>query len=430
MPATQVETVLLGRLGNQLFIMMCLLAECLRRKNLRLVLYSYHDENLWPADVPRKLLATHAQTTLLTFRRPRHTVIEGLPPGQQRAIAAQQRHNDDEDEPTGYKPLHIKPPQTLVTGYRQHFNYFADHWPLLHKTLFVDALPPLTSSVPEDTVAVHVRRGDYAPLPHLHPILGDGYYVTALNTHFADNAKRIMVFCEPGSRDQVRAELFPLLHTACTWAESVEMFTDDTMSPLDEMRYMGTARMLVIANSSYSWWAGLLAATTTQDAKVVMPDEWFGVGAPRQWTKAMCAPPHFVVHPVWRPCPLAPAMQLTTWPDPVEVWRHACADPIPNLARDLTLLTADGRRVLMLPQIVFSGDKPRKYPKDVEAASARAAVWITTVHDRDVSPARLCFDLWTIMRAPANQTQFRNCIPERGTGVLSHMRNSFFAARH
>jgi hypothetical protein len=188
------------------------------------------------------------------------------------------------------------------------------------------------------------------------------------------------------------------------------------MTAMDELRYMGTARMLVIANSTFSWWSGLLASTEHgRNATIVLPDEWFGVAALSRWCNKMCTPPQFVHHPVSRPCALVPSLRLISWPDPCEV-RVYDGTPAPDAERDFTVATGDGERALILVPTKIDRRFQHLLPPQLLCNEDKAK-WSTTVLAKDPFSQLLLFELWQLLRLPKTETQFRNyidCVTDNG----------------
>ena len=116
-----------------------------------------------------------------------------------------------------------------------------------------------------DSVAVHVRRGDY--LEHrAFQVCDEGYYRRAM----ARMRARV-----PGAR-------FFFFSDDPAWCQ--ETFGSDKdvrvvdsgvagANPLHDLWLMGRASHHVIANSSYSWWAAWLGQGDRQ--VVLMPDRWY-----------------------------------------------------------------------------------------------------------------------------------------------------------
>ena len=169
------------------------------------------------------------------------------------------------------------PRDCMLFGYFQTPRYFEDIESSLRDELRMDGLGLETGreELAENlrspgSVAVHVRRGDYAGNTVLD-VCGMDYYLEAM--------RRL--------RESLPKPRFHIFSDDPAWCET--RFTGDDIviipggntrqSPLIDLHSMSLANHHVIANSSYSWWAAWLGKKPGQ--RVLMPHEWFrGVHTP------------------------------------------------------------------------------------------------------------------------------------------------------
>lgn len=115
-----------------------------------------------------------------------------------------------------------------------------------------------------ETVAVHIRRGDYAgdeKARAVHGVLGDDYYERALALiRRAVPGARIKVFSDDAGVAGERA--------AAWGGEAVA-----GVSALEDLWLMSRCRHHVIANSSFSWWSAWL--DRREDGLRIAPRQWF-----------------------------------------------------------------------------------------------------------------------------------------------------------
>ncbi|MEI8341738.1 MAG: alpha-1,2-fucosyltransferase [Verrucomicrobiota bacterium] len=114
------------------------------------------------------------------------------------------------------------------------------------------------------SVAMHVRRTDYAGNPNLD-LCNVEYYRRAMNR----------------LRNSMSDVRFYIFSDNPKWCEKhyighdVEVVNHQkSPSALTDLHLMSLANHHIIANSSYSWWAAWLGKKTGQ--KVLMPSRWFG----------------------------------------------------------------------------------------------------------------------------------------------------------
>ena len=128
-----------------------------------------------------------------------------------------------------------------------------------------------------ESVAVHVRRGDY-----LNPLLGwinlgVNYYREAIKfvKKHVDGPIELLFFSD--DEDYVRSNLIP---------EIGGSFVDARMGAVADLMLMKSCKHHVIANSSFSWWAGWL--NNNPRKVVVAPSKWnvsekYGAKCPSEW---------------------------------------------------------------------------------------------------------------------------------------------------
>lgn len=161
------------------------------------------------------------------------------------------------------------PSDCMLFGYFQSPLYFRDIENTLRKELLcllnegsdVHKVDEVTHN---DSVAVHIRRGDYLQHPSLQ-VCGPAYYRSAIS-HMRKRIKgaRFLIFSDD--------------HTWCRneFTDSDQRVIDSgdlRSNPLHDLHLMSKASHHIISNSTYSWWAAWLAKRNGQ--QVLMPDRWF-----------------------------------------------------------------------------------------------------------------------------------------------------------
>lgn len=166
------------------------------------------------------------------------------------------------------------PDDVCLFGYWVSERYFADIDDIIRQEFrFRDPPSPANALRLEqlrscESVAVHVRRGDYASDPALtsiHGLCGPDYYSRA-----ADEIRK-----------RVRDPVFLLFSDDLDWAvENLDLGGETLVvdenrgeaSPQD-LRLMSTARHNIIANSGFSWWGAWL--NPNPEKIVCTPRRWF-----------------------------------------------------------------------------------------------------------------------------------------------------------
>ena len=119
------------------------------------------------------------------------------------------------------------------------------------------------SNLKEETVAVHVRRGDYSKNGFY--LLDDGNYYKKALSHFSKDS-RLMVFSDDlkAAKDLKTFIDFPNI----TWVDEGQF---------ESLYLMTRCKHHVIANSSYSWWGAYLSKNGSSESEgiVTAPLTWF-----------------------------------------------------------------------------------------------------------------------------------------------------------
>lgn len=161
------------------------------------------------------------------------------------------------------------PANVYLNGYWQSEKYFSEIRDLLIQRLsikpeYLQNTEPYLSLIKKttETVALHIRRGDYVSLSsakEFHGVCGVEYYQKAA-TMFSEKAQ-LLVFSD--DLDWCRANL--------RFKQPTELI--NTGSTYSDFYLMKNCQHQIIANSSFSWWAAWL--NTNPSKKVIAPKKWF-----------------------------------------------------------------------------------------------------------------------------------------------------------
>ena len=174
-----------------------------------------------------------------------------------------------------------------LTGYWQSPKYFQAY----RSTLCEELVPKRLSSQAKqlqslilseaDSVALHIRRGDYVSDPDAHAILGVlpmSYYECALQTIYGHiQNPRFFIFSD--DHDWIRSNL----------SLDIEFTCIKTNTDYEDLFLMSQCKHCITANSTFSWWAAYL--NNNENKLVVAPQRWFKDGSlcskdliPKSWT--------------------------------------------------------------------------------------------------------------------------------------------------
>lgn len=118
----------------------------------------------------------------------------------------------------------------------------------------------------ENSVGIHIRRGDYLKNWKYRGLCGIDYYQKAI-AYILEHIKSPKFFLFSDDINWVKENISPLLKgydvTFVNWNHNINSYKD--------MQLMAMCKNLIIANSSFSWWAAYL---NQNNPIVVAPEKW------------------------------------------------------------------------------------------------------------------------------------------------------------
>lgn len=114
-------------------------------------------------------------------------------------------------------------------------------------------------------VALHVRLGDYVSLPSAAAVHGvdlRDYYRRAIRQICGDRTSDYQFYIFSDDKD-------PVSYLGLEALKGARVFSGRLDDPYTDLVMMAQASHLVMANSSFSWWAGCLG-----EGKTYAPDQW------------------------------------------------------------------------------------------------------------------------------------------------------------
>lgn len=158
-----------------------------------------------------------------------------------------------------------------LDGYFQSYRYFEEIIPELRK---IFKTPNVTHW---NSIAVHVRRGDYLLYPDKHPVLPiAAYYRPAIQWIVSEH--------------HWKPDDFEIIVYSDDYLWCLENFTKENIGyhchvkfsgdehPVNDLYAMTMAQDIVIANSSFSYWGAILNPNNSKIVVAPDKDGWFGLG--------------------------------------------------------------------------------------------------------------------------------------------------------
>jgi len=128
------------------------------------------------------------------------------------------------------------------------------------------------------TIAVHFRIGDYYNLQNLHPIKNINYYINSFNALIEKNINiyeyDILYFCQDIDNNIVD-EYKRQINIHFKNLNFVKI--SDNIPDWKQLLLMNSANHFIIGNSTFSWMGAYLSHSyENKNAVVICPDVWFG----------------------------------------------------------------------------------------------------------------------------------------------------------
>jgi hypothetical protein len=152
----------------------------------------------------------------------------------------------------------------------------------LQPHFYSNILPLIDEIKQNESVSVHVRKGDYllSPYSDFYASLESAYYNNALAT-LQENHPQLKLYVFTDDPNWVKENL--ALTIPYTLISEVQ-----TRSMYEDFQAMLSCKYHIIANSSFSWWTAWLSSRVGK--KVIAPKQWFKNGptdtqdlVPKSW---------------------------------------------------------------------------------------------------------------------------------------------------
>ncbi len=184
------------------------------------------------------------------------------------------------DREFGYTDINIidKTKNYLLNGYFQSYKFSIDYIKDIKTQLF-NTVPQIfnnasdiiaSASIPSTfvPVCVHVRRGDYLKLQHVHPVQTDEYYNTGMNK---------ILSIEPNAYFLVFSDDIPFVRNWSILKNKKYTIIDSDVET--SFIIMSLCKHFIISNSSLSLLAYYFREC--QDGKLCIPRKWFASQGPK-----------------------------------------------------------------------------------------------------------------------------------------------------
>jgi hypothetical protein len=265
-----VSCFLMGGLGNQLFQIFTTMAYCIRYR--------------------RKMVLPYSETLDIGITRPTYwdTLFSRIKRNTTSSDTVDYVNEDlmclpQYREPHHhYKEIPLINQDMLLFGYYQSYKYFEKEKDYVIALLNIhkqqqDIKTQYSEYFDSNyiTISMHFRLGDYKEKQDYHPIMPYEYYENSMFNILLyrpfTKPYRVLYFCEKEDNDVVNSHIQRLREKY----DAIEFVkVDDTIEDWKQLLLMSCCDNNIIANSSFSWWAGYL--NDNPGKFVCYPHTWFG----------------------------------------------------------------------------------------------------------------------------------------------------------
>lgn len=184
-----------------------------------------------------------------------------------------------------------------LRGYWQSERYFSEIADTIRQDFtFVDPVSGLNREMLDriqstQSIAIHVRRGDYVSNPQCNKFHGTcppDYYSRGVQEICSGHPGKHTVFVFSDDWQWAKQNI----HTDC---EMVFVHHNDIYSAHEDLRLMSACQHQVISNSTFSWWAAWL--NSNPNKQIIAPSQWFADPkakntdiVPAQWHRLSVTP--------------------------------------------------------------------------------------------------------------------------------------------
>ena len=271
-----------GGLGNQLFQYAAAKSLSLHHNvPLLLEVSSFHREELPDLEVPRnfellhfngiteKIISPQEIGALINLRKG-IALPKLIIPAHKKSVYTEPFYHHDKNFFKSKRNVFLKGGWQSEKYFKPHENEIRNNLHL--KDALVERVTEKANTLKiENSVSVHVRRGDYLRkkiIHEWHGVMDRDYYTRAFELLNSKTGKQ-KIYYFTDDTDWVSKNLQPLFGGEI-------MSGNVTQTQYEDLYLMSQCRNNIIANSSFSWWGAWL--NSYHDKIIIAPKKWFDKG--------------------------------------------------------------------------------------------------------------------------------------------------------
>lgn len=268
-----ISCVIMGGLGNQLFQIFTTIATAFKHNKNFIFIY----DDISPSSVKRFTFWNSFLRPLINFTNKDNNITSEII--QTFPLYKERTHN--------YLEIPNNNNYMMLFGYFQSYKYFDNYIQEIKNLLYFSEQKQtiknarsnyFNNSHDYSTISIHFRVGDYKNIQECHPIMTLNYYINALNYILSKDLiinTKIIFFYEENDKEFVYNNFIKHINQVKFDGINIDFVdVDHSIQDWQQMIIMSCCNHNIIANSSFSWWAGYFNENTHKI--VCYPDKWFG----------------------------------------------------------------------------------------------------------------------------------------------------------
>jgi hypothetical protein len=176
-----------------------------------------------------------------------------------------------------FDPRIVNESNCFLRGYWQTEKYFTDIRDILLKEITLRERPSsayntMKSNMGDNSVCIHVRRGDYLGLEHIYAQIPIDYYINAVRE--LDNRTGSNIYYHIFSDDMKWCAETLVTHLNAVFPDKIFLPGEiHGANAWETLMVMASCKHFIVTNSTFSWWGAWLGQSP--DKVVICPDKWF-----------------------------------------------------------------------------------------------------------------------------------------------------------
>jgi hypothetical protein len=167
----------------------------------------------------------------------------------------------------------------MIRGYFQSYKYFSHNYENILKEIDISSYLN-NYKINLKSIAIHFRLGDYLELTHYHRVLSFIYYIKAINylkNKLSDFDEYVFVIFGEKENDNIINDYIKHINfnldKPINYIKIYDRYKNN--QDFEDFLYMSDCNHIIMANSTYSWFASYLRYDNNKNIIYPSPSKWF-----------------------------------------------------------------------------------------------------------------------------------------------------------